>query len=186
MGTCSGLIFTTSWQRQRWLVPTRVELWNFSHCFGQHWSCSTFSTKNTATNASFRTNTWPSTPPPPTSRGQRVFGDRLWVQSNLWRSFYCFLTLFEQTATSLTAPESQQPAYVSGEFHERHHPALSSRISPGRCLKTTGLSSAWARSKTSGQIDSKSAGIFWWFSPLPQRRRRNTQSSSVLKGQDSF
>lgn len=65
-----------------------------------------------------------------------------------------------KTATSLTAPESQQPAYVSGEFHERHHPALSSRISHGRYFTTTGLSSARARSKTSGQIDSESAGIF--------------------------
>lgn len=95
MGTCSGLIFTTSWQRQRWLVPTRVELWNFSHCFGQHSSGSTFSTKNTATNASFRTNTWPSTPPPPTSRGQRVFGDRLRVRSNLAEFLVFFYALWK-------------------------------------------------------------------------------------------
>lgn len=73
-----------------------------------------------------------------------------------------------ENGTFLTAPESQQPAYVSGEFHERNHPALSSQISHKKYLKK-GLGQC-EHVCNIGTIDTESAGIFWWFSPLPERQ----------------
>lgn len=139
--------------------------------------------RNTTTIQPFHTNTVRFSPPPPTLHTSTVRRVSRWFLGHgrtcggVWKAVF---SLFLKTGTFLTAPESQQPAYVSGEFHERNHPALSSRISHGRFL-CYGLKPAWTRSKHQGDR-YESAGIFRWFIPLPERRRRNTQSC-VLKGQ---
>ena len=84
--------------------------------------------------------------------------------------------------TFLTAPESQQPAYISGEFHERNHPALSSRISTkkhsnkglGQCEHVCNI----------GTIDDiESAGIFGGLVHfLSVKRRRWVHPEQRLKG----
>lgn len=71
--------------------------------------------------------------------------------------------------TSLTAHESQQPAYVSGEFHERNHPALSSRISDKKSIQPEVLGRR-EHVRNMGTIGNGSAGICRWFSPLPERQ----------------
>lgn len=195
INACFGPVF------YNFLAPTAQEKklgrgakqgWNWGtfHCFGQNsvWVHRHGQPRNTTTVPPFHTNTVRAFPPHPPHSSHfdcyacfaMVFG----TGPNLWWSlelvFFSSFFFFLKTGTFLTAPESQQPAYVSGEFHERNHPALSSRISHGRFL-SCGLNSAWTRSKHRGDR-YESAGIFRWFIPLPERRRRNTQSC-VLKGQ---
>lgn len=83
----------------------------------------------------------------------------------------------------LTAPESQQPANVSGELHERNHPALSSKH-PTEVFNLLGGVRCQHLCKF-GPLSVEPAGICGGFIHFLQRRRVHPEPRLKGAGADS-